>query len=93
MVKNNGIWKLFFSKRAVQDAKKLHSSNLKRKAEELLGLLEKDPFCNPPPFKKLVGNFEGYYSRRINIQHRIVYSINDKNHEIRILSMWTHYHD
>lgn len=86
-------WQLFFSKRAAQDAKKLQSSNLKCKAEELLNLLETDPMINPPPFKKLIGTLNGYYSRRINIQHRIVYSIDDENFEIRILSMWTYYHD
>jgi toxin YoeB len=92
MVRRESAWKLFFAKRAVQDAKKLRSSNLKHKAEELLNLLEQDPFSNPPPFEKLIGDFDGYYSRRINIQHRIVYSVDNKNHEIRVLSMWTHYH-
>lgn len=86
-------WQLFFSKRAAQDAKKLLSSNLKNKAEELLNLLEINPMLNPPPFKKLIGTLNGYYSRRINIQHRIVYSVNIENFEIRVLSMWTHYHD
>ena len=85
-------WQLFFSKRAAQDVKKLQSSNLKCKAEELLDLLETDPMINPPPFKKLIGALNGYYSRRINIQHRIVYSVDDENFEIRVLSMWTHYH-
>jgi toxin YoeB len=93
MVKEKALWKLLFSKRAVKDAKKLSSSNLKLKAEEILDLLEQDPLANPPPFKKLIGDFAGYYSRRINIQHRIVYSIDNENREVHVLSMWTHYHD
>jgi toxin YoeB len=93
MVKKGVVWKLLFSKRAAKDAKKLLASNLKSKAEEILDLLEQDPLASHPPFKKLIGDFAGYYSRRINIQHRIVYSINNKDHEIRVLSMWTHYHD
>ena len=93
MVTIRKTWKLLFSKRAMQDAKKIHSSNLKSKAEEILDLLEKDPLANQPPFKKLIGDFDGYYSRRINIQRRIVYSINNRNHEVYVLSMWTHYHD
>lgn len=93
MVKKRNVWKLLFAKRATQDAKKLRSSNLKHKAEELLDLLEQDPFTNPPSFEKLIGDFDGYYSRRINIQHRIVYLVDNKNHEVLVLSMWTHYHD
>ncbi len=93
MVAKENPWRLLFSKRATQDAKKIRSSNLKPKVEEILDLLEKDPLVNQPPFKKLIGDFDGYYSRRINIQHRIVYSINSKDHEVYILSMWTHYHD
>jgi len=93
MVTIRKTWKLLFSKRAMQDAKKIRSSNLKSKAEEILDLLEKDPLANQPPFKKLIGDFDGYYSRRINIQHRVVYSINNKDREVYVLSMWTHYHD
>lgn len=93
MVKDDCVWKLLFTKRAAQDAKKIQSSNLKHKLEPLLDMLEKDPLANPPPFKKLIGNFEGYYSRRINIQHWLVYSIDNNRHEVRVLSMWTHYHE
>jgi len=91
VIKKN--WALFFSKRAQKDAKLLKKSNLKNKAEILLNILEKDPFISPPYFKKLVGDFEGYYSRRINIQHRIVYYVDEPNYTIKILSMWCHYND
>jgi len=79
-------WQVVYSRHAQKDAKKLAKSKLKKKAKELLELLENDPFQNPPPFEKLVGDLEGAYSRRINIQHRLVYQVLiDK----RI--MWTHY--
>ena len=84
-------WHLLFSKRAAQDAKKLKAANLKKKAEKLLSILETDPFQNPPIYKKLVGDLEGYYSRRINIQHRLVYSINEKKRSIRVIAMFGHY--
>lgn len=86
-------WRLLFSKRAQKDASKLKKSNLKDKAEELLNILEKDPLQNPPPLKKLVGDFDGYYSRRINIQHRLVYSVDEVKKQVRIISMWHHYDD
>ncbi len=86
-------WKLLFSKRAVKDAKKLGSANLKSKADKILDLLETNPLTNPPPFKKLIGTFKGYYSRRLNLQHRIVYKIDARKKEVIILAMWTHYDD
>lgn len=86
-------WKLLFSKRAQQDAKRLKKSNLKTKTELLLDVLEDDPFQSPPPFKKLTGDFINYYSRRINIQHRLVYSVDSSKKEIKIVSMWHHYND
>lgn len=84
-------WKLVFAKHALKDAKKLVSAGLKPKAEELLGVLAKDPFQNPPPYEKLVGDLAGAYSRRINIQHRLVYEVFAKEHIVRVLRMWSHY--
>lgn len=84
-------WQVVFARHAVKDAKKLAASGLKQKAQELLALLEQDPFQNPPPFEKLVGDLAGTYSRRINIQHRIVYEAFPKERIVRVLRMWTHY--
>ncbi|MBX9772466.1 MAG: Txe/YoeB family addiction module toxin [Candidatus Obscuribacterales bacterium] len=84
-------WKLVFTPQAQKDAKKLAKSGLKTKAEELLAILAKDPFMNPPRFEKLVGDLAGAYSRRINIQHRIVYQILKKERTVKVLRMWTHY--
>ena len=84
-------WEVVFARQAVKDAKKLAASGLKAKAQELLTILANDPFQNPPPFEKLVGDLAGAYSRRINIQHRIVYEIFAEARTVRILRMWTHY--
>ncbi len=84
-------WRVVYSKHAQKDAKKLATSNLKKKAKGLLELLENDPFQNPPPFEKLVGDLEGAYSRRINIQHRLVYQVLIDEHIVKVLRMWTHY--
>lgn len=84
-------WKLVYTKQAQKDAKKIASSGLKPKAEELLEILQKNPFHNPPAFEKLVGDLAGAYSRRINIQHRLVYQVDEKEHVIKVLRMWTHY--
>lgn len=84
-------WQLVYAKQAIKDAKKLAASGLKPKALELLAVLAKDPFQNPPPFEKLVGDLAGAYSRRINIQHRIVYEVFAEEHTVRVLRMWTHY--
>ena len=84
-------WDVVFAKQALKDAKKLAASGLKPKAQELLALLANDPFSNPPPFEKLVGDLAGAYSRRINIQHRIVYEVFLKEKTVRVLRMWTHY--
>ncbi len=86
-------WQLLFSKRAQNDSKKLKKSNLKSKAESLLDLLEDDPLQSPLSIKKLVGDYSEYYSRRINIQHRLVYSVHQEHHTVRIISMWHHYDD
>ena len=83
-------WEVVFAKQALKDAKKLVASGLKPKAEDLLGVLAADPFQNPPPFEKLVGDLAGAYSRRINIQHRMVYEVFTKERTVRVLRMWTH---
>lgn len=85
------IWELVYAKHAIKDAKKLAGAGLKEKAQALLDVLANDPFQNPPPFEKLVGDLEGAYSRRINIQHRLVYEVFKKEHTVRVLRMWTHY--
>ena len=82
---------MVFTKAAQKDARKLNSAGLRSKAEELLTILKTDPFQNPPPFEKLVGNLSGAYSRRINIQHRLVYQILEAESTVKILRMWTHY--
>ncbi|MDZ8184283.1 MAG: Txe/YoeB family addiction module toxin [Nostoc sp. ChiSLP02] len=84
-------WQLVYTKQAQRDAKKLASSNLKDKAEELLTVIAENPFQNPPPFEKLVGDLSGAYSRRINIQHRLVYEVIESEQVIKIIRMWTHY--
>jgi len=84
-------WKIFYTRHALNDAKKISQSNLKERTQELLSILEQDPFQNPPPFEKLVGDLEGAYSRRINIQHRLVYHVLYEEKIIKVLRMWTHY--
>ncbi|GAP95300.1 RelE/StbE replicon stabilization toxin [Leptolyngbya sp. NIES-2104] len=84
-------WELVYTKQAQKDAKKLASSNLRDKAQALLDILQEDPYQNPPPYEKLVGDLEGAYSRRINIQHRLVYEIIESENTVKILRMWTHY--
>ena len=84
-------WDLVYTKQAQKDAKKLAAAGLRRKAEELLRVLEKDPFQTPPHYEKLVGNLSGAYSRRINIQHRLVYQVLEEEKTVKVLRMWTHY--
>ncbi len=84
-------WKLFFTKQAQKDAKKYASAGLKPKAQQLLNLISENPYQKPPSYEKLVGNLTGAYSRRINIQHRIVYEVIEEEHAVKILRMWTHY--
>ena len=84
-------WAIVYARQAMKDAKKLTVSGLKPRAQDLLAVLADDPFRNPPPFEKLVGDLAGAYSRRINIQHRIVYEVFPKEETVRILRMWTHY--
>ncbi len=84
-------WKLVYTKQAQKDSKKLASSGLKNKAKRLLDIIQKDPYQNPPPYEKLVGDLSGAYSRRINIQHRLVYQIYEKEQTIKVIRLWTHY--
>ena len=84
-------WAVVYAKPALKDAKKLNAAGLKSSAQELLEVLAHDPFQNPPPYEKLVGDLEGAYSRRINIQHRLVYEVFKKERKVRVLRMWTHY--
>ncbi len=84
-------WNLVYSLFALKDAKKLSAAGLRDKAQTLLDLLEIDPFQNPPPYEKLVGDLKGAFSRRINIQHRLVYEVFRKEKTVRVLRMWTHY--
>ncbi len=87
------IWTLEYSKLARKDAKKLSKSGLRAEAESLLGLLETDPYAEPPPYKELKGDLSGILSRRISYQHRLTYKVFDEEQRVRILSMWTHYHE
>lgn len=84
-------WKVIFTKQAQKDARKIEDSGLKLKAEKLIDILHSNPFQKPPPYEKLVGDLSGAYSRRINIQHRLIYQILDKEKTVKIIRMWTHY--
>jgi toxin YoeB len=84
-------WRLLFTKQARMDAQKLAAAGLKPQAQELLEVLEADPFRSPPPFERLVGDLSGAYSRRLNIQHRLVYQVLADEHVVKVLRMWTHY--
>ena len=84
-------WKLVYTKQAQKDAKKLVSSGLKPKAQELLALIAEDPYRKPPPFEKLIGDLAGAYSRRINIQHRLVYQVLEDEQVVKVLRLWSHY--
>jgi Txe/YoeB family toxin of toxin-antitoxin system len=84
-------WKIVYAKHAQKDAQKLAASGLKGKAQELLVIIQANPFQNPPPYEKLVGDLSGAYSRRINIQHRLVYEILQEEKMVKVLRMWSHY--
>ena len=84
-------WGVVFTKQAQKDARKLASSNLRPQAERLLAVIGRNPFQTPPPFEKLVGDLEGAYSRRINIQHRLVYQVYPAERMVKVVRMWTHY--
>ena len=85
------MWRLIYTKQAQRDAKKLAKTNLRTKAEALLAILRENPFQQPPPYEKLVGNLNGAYSRRINIQHRLVYQILAEAKTVKVVGMWSHY--
>jgi toxin YoeB len=84
-------WRVVFTRQAQKDARRVARSGLREKAEELLEILRRNPRQSPPPFEKLVGDLEGAFSRRINIQHRLVYQILDSERTVKVLRMWTHY--
>ena len=85
------MWTVVYSKQAVKDSKKIEQSNLKDAVKRLIEVLKNDPFQNPPPYEKLIGDLTGKYLRRINIQHRLVYEVFEKEMTVRVLRMWTHY--
>jgi Txe/YoeB family toxin of toxin-antitoxin system len=93
MLGGSGVvkWKVVFTRQARKDAKKVSAAGFRPQAEKLIDLLKADPFTTPPPFEKLVGDLAGAYSRRINIQHRLVYQILPDEKIIKVLRMWTHY--
>ncbi|MFZ3209640.1 MAG: Txe/YoeB family addiction module toxin [Geobacteraceae bacterium] len=84
-------WQLVFTKQAQKDAKKITHSGLKPQAEQILEILKENPFKNPPPYEKLVGDLSGAYSRRINIQHRLVYQVLEDIKTVKVIRIWTHY--
>lgn len=84
-------WEIYFTKQAQKDANKIKQSGLKKKTQQLLEIISENPFQNPPPIEKLVGDLSGAYSRRINIQHRLVYQVIEEQNVVKILRMWTHY--
>lgn len=84
-------WSIGFTKQAQKDAKKIAASNLRPQAQRLLEIVAVNPFQNPPPYEKLVGDLAGAYSRRINIQHRLVYEVLETEHAVKIIRMWSHY--
>lgn len=85
------MWQLVFTKQAQKDAKKIAHSGLKPNAERLLQILKEDPYRTPPPYEKLLGDLSGAFSRRINVQHRLVYQILDEVRTVKVIRMWTHY--
>jgi toxin YoeB len=84
-------WKVVFTKQAQKDAKKISASHLRDKVESLLELIQKDPYGSPPGYEKLIGDLSGFLSRRINIQHRLVYEVYETERTIKVVRMWTHY--
>ena len=85
------MWELYFTRQAKKDARKLAAAGLKEKAEALLAIIQDNPYQTPPPYEKLVGDLSGAFSRRINIQHRLVYQVLDDQKSIKVLRLWTHY--
>ena len=85
------MWEIYFTRQARRDAKKLAAAGLKERAQELLAVIQADPYRTPPPYEKLVGDLAGAYSRRINVQHRLVYQVLDERKAVKVLRLWTHY--
>lgn len=85
------MWRVVFTKQARKDARKLSDAGLRSKAETLLEILQENPYLTPPPYEKLIGDLKGAYSRRINIQHRLVYQILENEKAVKVVRMWTHY--
>lgn len=85
------MWQVVFTKQAQKDAKKLSIAGFRAKAEQLIEILRENPYMTPPPFEKLLGDLSGAFSRRINIQHRLVYQILDSDKIVKVIRMWTHY--
>lgn len=85
------MYAVVYTKKAVKDIPKLKAAKLDDKAKQLVAVIKENPFQNPPPYEKLLGRLSGFYSRRINYQHRLVYTVDDEKKKIRIISMWTHY--
>ena len=84
-------WKIVFTKQAQKDAKKISNAGFRRQTQDLLNILKENPFQNPPAYEKLVGDLRGAYSRRINIQHRLIYQVLKKEKVVKVIRMWTHY--
>ena len=84
-------WEVIFTKQAQKDARNLASASLKDKAQNLINILKENPYQNPPPYEKLIGDLLGAYSRRINIQHRLVYQVYENENIVKVLRLWTHY--
>ena len=84
-------WQVVYTKQALKDARRIVQAGLKVKAQKLLEILEQDPFTSPPPFEKLIGDLDGAYSRRINIQHRLVYQVIKELRIVKVIRLWTHY--
>ena len=85
------MYRIFFSSQAVKDLQKLKNQNLSKKAKELVEIIKQNPYQNPPPFEKLRGNLEGFFSRRINIQHRLIYQVLEDEKIVKVLRLWSHY--
>ncbi|WP_016957663.1 Txe/YoeB family addiction module toxin [Catenovulum agarivorans] len=85
------MWDIYYTKQAKKDAKKLAAAGLKSKAKNLLDIIQINPYQNPPPYEKLVGDLDGAYSRRINVQHRLVYQVLESDKAVKVLRLWTHY--
>lgn len=84
-------WNIVYTRQAVKDSRKIKENGLRPKVEKLLELLEKDPFHYPPPYEKLIGDLAGAVSRRITIQHRLIYQVLEDEHTVKVIRMWTHY--